>query len=141
MNAAFTGDCACGAIRYECTAAPLRMVNCHCRDCQLAGGSAYAPTVVVPRSALKLTKGEPAVFEQAAESGNIARREFCARCGTPLYASSSARPQFVGVRAATVDDSRWFKAEADVWVGSAQPWDHLDLAIPKFPKSRPAAGR
>ena len=141
MKAAFTGGCACGAIRYECAAAPLRMVNCHCRDCQLAGGSAYAPTVVVERSALKLTKGEPAVFDKAADSGNIARREFCAGCGTPLYASSSARPQLVGIRAASLDDPSWFRAEADVWVGSAQPWDHLDLALPKFAKGRPAAGR
>jgi hypothetical protein len=141
VKAAFTGGCACGAIRYECSAAPLRMVNCHCRDCQLAGGSAYAPTVVVPRAALVLTKGQPAVFEKPADSGNIVRREFCARCGTPLYAGSSARPQFLGIRAASVDDSSWFRAEADVWVGSAQPWDHLDLALPKFAKGRPAAGR
>ena len=34
MPASFSGGCACGAIRYECSAAPLMMLNCHCRDCQ-----------------------------------------------------------------------------------------------------------
>ena len=33
MAVPFTGGCACGAIRYECTAEPLYMGNCHCRDC------------------------------------------------------------------------------------------------------------
>jgi hypothetical protein len=35
MPAPFSGGCACGAIRYECSAEPIVMGNCHCRDCQL----------------------------------------------------------------------------------------------------------
>lgn len=31
----FFGGCACGAVRYECMAPPLRMVNCHCRLARL----------------------------------------------------------------------------------------------------------
>ena len=27
----FAGGCACGAIRYECSAEPLFMGNCHCQ--------------------------------------------------------------------------------------------------------------
>jgi hypothetical protein len=38
----FTGGCACGAVRYECAAEPFMALNCHCRDCQRASGSAYA---------------------------------------------------------------------------------------------------
>ena len=85
---------------------------------------------------MKLTKGQTKHFEKLAESGNIARREFCPDCGTPLFASSSASVGFVGVRAASLDDPSWFRPDADVWVQSAQPWDCLDPAIPKFEKSR-----
>ena len=139
MQLPFTGGCACGRIRYECSAPPRRMVNCHCRDCQLASGSAYSPTLVMARDAVRLTRGQPASFDKQAESGNIARREFCAHCGTPLFASSSASPQYLGVRAASLDDSSWYQPEADVWTGSAQAWDCMDAAIPKFEKSRPRA--
>ena len=34
MAATFTGGCACGAIRYECSAEPVVSYMCHCRDCQ-----------------------------------------------------------------------------------------------------------
>src|SRR5688572_31819812 len=57
----FTGGCACGAIRYECLALPLRMLNCHCRDCQLAGGSGLSPSLIMARGAVRLTKGQPEI--------------------------------------------------------------------------------
>jgi hypothetical protein len=136
MQIPFCGGCACGAIRYECSAAPVRMVNCHCRDCQLASGSAYSPTLVMARQAMKITKGCTTPFEKLADSGNVARREFCATCGTPLFASSSANSNYVGVKAASLDDPSWFKPEADVWVGSAQVWDCLDPSIPKLERAR-----
>src|SRR5262245_36874624 len=132
----FSGGCACGAVRYECAAAPAAMVNCHCRDCQRAGGSGYSPTVVVSRSAFTLTANEPVYYAVTAESGNIARRAFCGRCGSPLYASTSARPDFVGIRAASLDDPTWFRASADVWTASAQPWDVMDECIPRFQRTR-----
>ena len=139
LQVPFSGGCACGAIRYECLAAPLRMLNCHCRDCQLAGGSASSPTLIMARSAVRIIKGSTTLFEKVADSGNMARREFCSTCGTPLFASSSARGEYLGIRAASLDKPRGFKPEADVWVQSAQPWDCLDAGIPKFEKNRPHA--
>src|SRR5208282_260385 len=132
----FTGGCACGAIRYECTAPPLRMVNCHCRDCQRASGSAYSATLIMTAGSVRLLRGACREHSIVAESGNVARREFCGICGTPLFAGSAARPEFLGVKAASLDDPGWFAPEADVWVQSAQPWDHMHPDIPKFPRFR-----
>jgi hypothetical protein len=47
-----------GAIHYERNADPVLMLNCHCRDCQQAGGSAYAAIVAVPKAAVQM-QGEP----------------------------------------------------------------------------------
>lgn len=41
VSVPFTGGCACGAIRSDCSAAPLLVWKCHCRDCQRATGSAF----------------------------------------------------------------------------------------------------
>lgn len=134
----FSGGCACGAIRYECSARPAAMVNCHCRDCQRAGGSASSPTVVVPSATVRLS-GEPTHYDMTAESGAIARRAFCPTCGSALYATTSARPDVMAIRAGSLDDPSWFHPAADVWTASAQPWDVMDRGVPKFPKQRRAA--
>ena len=55
MPTPFTGGCACGAIRYECSADPILSLNCHCRDCQRASGSPFATVLLVPQDAVKIT--------------------------------------------------------------------------------------
>jgi hypothetical protein len=45
MSTTVTGGCACGAVRYEYSADPVFMGNCHCRDCQRTTGSAYVAAV------------------------------------------------------------------------------------------------
>ena len=140
MTRAMTGGCACGAVRYECDPPPTAMVNCHCRDCQRAGGGSDAPTFVVPAAGFRLLRGEPKIHEVRAESGNVARRGFCGDCGSPLFARSSARADFVGIRAGSLDDPSAFAPTADVWVASAQPWDAMDPALPKFERDRPRRG-
>ena len=47
MPIPFLGGCVCGEIRYTCSAEPLLVANCHCRDCQRASGSAFATTLPV----------------------------------------------------------------------------------------------
>ena len=62
MDVPFFGGCACGAVRYECSAIPVAMVNCHCRDCQRAGGAGFSPTVVVSAGSFRLrsnTRSKP----------------------------------------------------------------------------------
>jgi hypothetical protein len=137
----FSGGCLCGAVRYSCSSQPVAMVNCHCRDCQRAGGAAYSPTVVVPAQSLRITQGQPKIHRVSAESGNEASRAFCVECGSHLFAFSSGRTEFVGVKAGSLDDPSWFKPMVDAWVSSAQPWDCLDPAIPKMPKGRPTDRR
>jgi hypothetical protein len=53
---------------------------CHCRMCQKAFGAFYAPLVSVRHATLVWTRGEPKRFQ----SSNVAKRGFCAECGTPL---------------------------------------------------------
>ena len=132
----FAGGCACGAVRYECTSAPVAMVSCHCRDCQRAGGAGYAPTIVVPRAAFRLSGRQPALHEVISASGETATRGFCGSCGSPLFASSSAREDAVGIRAGSLDDPSWFRPTADVWTASAQPWDWLHPDTEKYAQGR-----
>ena len=134
----FSGGCLCGAVRYSCAAAPLSLVNCHCRDCQRASGGAYTPTIVVPAESLQVTGGRLESYTLRADSGNEATRQFCAECGSQLFAFSSGRPERIGIKAGSLDGPHWFKPAADVWVSRAQPWDSLAATTEKVSGGRPA---
>jgi hypothetical protein len=76
----YPGGCQCGAVRFRVEGALGRPSVCHCRMCQKAFGSFYAPLVGVREAKLAWTRGEPKRFQ----SSNHVRRGFCADCGTPL---------------------------------------------------------
>jgi hypothetical protein len=131
MPASFSGGCACGAIRYECTAEPLAMSNCHCRDCQRASGSAFFPGVYVAKANLTI-KGNATYYENVADSGQTQRRGFCRECGSPVFVRPLAYPNLVGLWAGSLDDPSWYQPAVDIWTASAQPWDSMSLTVPKI---------
>jgi hypothetical protein len=134
MSAPFSGGCACGAIRYECTAEPLLSLNCHCRDCQRETGSAFAPILGVLKAAFTLTQGSPKSFDLTADSGQTTRRAFCAECGSPLFGQPGSRPDMVTIRVGSLDDPSEFRPGRDIYTASAQPWDYMNPDLPKDPK-------
>ncbi|MGH7896019.1 MAG: GFA family protein [Candidatus Binatia bacterium] len=131
MQVPFTGGCACGAIRYRCTADPLFALNCHCRDCQRETGSAYAPILGVPAAAFAVTHGSPRYFEVQAESGATTRRAFCGDCGSALFGAPGSNAGMATIRAASLDDPSQFRPVRDIFVASAQPWDCMSPDLPK----------
>ena len=134
MPKTYAGGCACGAIRYESTAAPLVMLHCHCRDCQQASGGPFSSFVVVPREAFKLLKGSLRFHASPSEMGGMTRRGFCAECGSPIQGQPDGVPHIVGIRTGSLDDPSWFNQQIDVWTCDAHPWDQMNAALPKFEK-------
>ncbi|MBF2009498.1 GFA family protein [Chlorogloeopsis fritschii PCC 9212] len=132
MTIKFTGGCLCGAVRYECSAEPIAMGNCHCRDCQRATGTAYASGLLVPQSAVTIT-GEVKYYEVIGDSGNIVGRGFCPNCGSRLF-SKPPIPEFMGIMAGSLDDPSWFRPTMDIYTASAQPWDYMNPDLPKIAK-------
>jgi hypothetical protein len=133
MPTPFSGGCACGAIRYECAAEPMFALNCHCRDCQRASGSAFCPVLYVPRPALTIA-GQSRYYEVRAASGNSVSRGFCPHCGSPVFIQAELVPDLQGLRAASLDDPSLFHPQMQVWTDRAQPWDHMNPALRKFEK-------
>ncbi len=161
MKPTFTGGCACGAIRYACTAQPheIQMFRCHCRDCQRLSGGAYAPVVFVPASTLRFTQGElfhhvtvsamaapgadPAPRYRRLPEGTASvagehKRGFCPQCGSRLTGGEGLGSTSIGVTASSLDDPTFFKAQFDMWTEDAQPWDVLQPGVPHFSKNPPA---
>ena len=131
-----TGGCLCGAVHYETTADAVMAGNCHCRDCQKASGSAYAPTLFVPQSDLKVV-GEVKYYTSKGDSGKEVRRGFCPVCGSQLLGTIEVIPHLVAIRAGTLDQPKEFIPHLDLYTSSANYWDFMDPKLPKFEKSPP----
>ncbi|BCL37419.1 GFA family protein [Nostoc sp. MS1] len=135
MITKFTGSCLCGSVRYECSAPPIAMGNCHCRDCQRATGSAYASAVLVPQNAVTII-GDVKYHEVIGDSGSIVGRGFCPNCGSRLF-SKPPIPELMGIMAGSLDDPSWFSPTMDIYTASSQPWDYMNPNLSKFTKMPP----
>jgi len=115
-----TGGCSCGAIRYEVASFPLLLYTCNCTDCQTASGSAFALNMPVAAKDFRIVKGEPKGWHHVSPSGAEVTSWFCAVCGGRLYGSRKSRPEFMNLRAGTLDDTGWLVPAGHMFVRSAQ---------------------
>ena len=132
-----TGQCRCGAVKFESSEAPVAARMCWCRDCQKWASGNATVNAVFKKDAVAL-QGEVRVYESDADSGNHMKRSFCPECGTPMFSESSGRPHLLVVRAGVLDDPSIARPEMIIWTASAPAWAVLDPALPQHPKMPPA---
>lgn len=133
----FSGGCACGAIRYECSAEPILSFNCHCLNCQKASGSAFASCLIVPAADFELVTGDPKYYTVTADNGYPISRGFCPECGSPVLIELPYKTRIVIIQAASLDDPSWHRPAADIYTKRAHPWDYMNPDLPKFPELPP----
>ncbi|MBR9826435.1 MAG: GFA family protein [Alphaproteobacteria bacterium] len=135
------GGCQCGAVRYAVTVEPTALYCCHCTNCQSQGGSAFAMSMLVPRSGFAFIKGEPKAFHFVADSGKRKIGWYCPECGGRLMHDTEGRDS-VTVRAGTLDGAQDLAPVGHIWTRSAQAWmafDETDLVYEKAPTDGYAA--
>lgn len=134
MKTPFTGGCLCGEIRYTVNAEPVGMGHCHCRDCQYTSSTSHSSVALVLASSVSWNKGTPKEFRSNSDNGSEVVRSFCPNCGTPLTGYSVATKQFIGIKAATLDDINDFEPTIDSYISSAPKWAVFSDLTAKFEK-------
>ena len=126
----YTGGCLCGSVRYECAATPVIEGICHCRDCQKASGSAYAPTFFVPEDALTVS-GEVKYFSSPGKSGKLVSRGFCPNCGSHLFGKPEILQGVIGIRAGALDDPAAFHPKVNIFIWTRKSCSETRSRIPR----------
>ena len=137
MSEAYTGGCACGAIRYEIPDEPMAMVDCQCRDCQARSGTGHGSYLTFPSKQSVTLTGEAKHWDITGDSGNVKTHSFCPTCGSPVYLTFAAMPDLFTVHAASLDDPGRYKPQMVTYGVRGLAWDHIDSALPKFEKMPP----
>jgi hypothetical protein len=132
MTEAYRGGCACGAIRYEISGAPMFSNDCQCRDCQQTSGAGHGSYLTFPDRGAVTLQGQANEWDRVADSGRVKTNGFCPACGSPVYLTFKAWPDLFTVHAASLDDPARYAPQVVTYAARGHGWDHLDPALPKF---------
>ena len=123
-----TGQCHCGAVRYEMPAETIYQAVCHCSDCRRHTGAPMVAWALVRKDALKVT-GETREYA----SSEHGRRVFCPNCGTSLfYLNAPMFPNEVDVQIATLDDPDAMPPQIQIQVADRIGWLTQLKDVPEF---------
>jgi hypothetical protein len=127
------GGCACGAVRYRLTAAPLIVHACHCRDCQRLTGTAFVTNIWIEKRFVESNDAPLQSNIVAAGSGKPHEVFRCANCGTALWSKYHAAPgATVLLRAGTLDDPGTVMPDVHIFTRSKVPWLDLPAGVRSF---------
>jgi hypothetical protein len=121
MTAPYTGGCQCDSVRYIVTTEPIRLLACHCKECQRQSGSAFGMSMLVKKDSLTVT-GRTKQFTRSADSGNEVTGVFCPECGVRIYHVPNPVQDVVALKPGTLDDTSWLRPVSFIWMKSAQGW-------------------
>jgi hypothetical protein len=137
MTKAYTGGCACGAIRYEISAEPVFSNDCQCRDCQRQSGTGHGSYLSFSGREHVRLEGQAAHWEMVADNGNVKTRGFCPTCGMPVYMTFANAPDVFTVHAGSLDDPSRYKPQAVTYRVRGHAWDLIDQGLMQFDRMPP----
>ena len=122
-----SGGCRCGKVRYQGQISG-RVHYCHCRMCQRAFGNIFATLVPMAIGTFRWLQGEPRWYQ----SSHIARRGFCADCGTPLcFADAGETAHSFCIALGTLDHPELTPPVIHYGVESQMPWLNIADDLPR----------
>lgn len=131
MSTIYSGGCACGAIRYRTERQPIFQNHCQCSDCRKLSGTGHGSYLTFPDKTAMAITGEATSWRVAGDSGSDKFHAFCPTCGSPVYLTFAAMPDFIAVHAGSLDEPSLFEPEMVTYAVRGLPWDTMDAHVPK----------
>ena len=133
-NVRLEGGCQCGAVRYHLSAPPAMVYACHCTICRRISTSAFNISVIVDENTLHIDQGTLGRLDWTAHNDIKRYGEFCVTCGGRIRHGHTPSQGIFVLRGGTLDDQRWARPAAHIWLDDALPWftppeDDLHYAV------------
>lgn len=124
------GRCACGAVKYRMTSAPMFVHCCHCLDCQRQTGSAFVINALIETDRIELLGVEPVAIGVPTDSGRPHRIFRCPTCQVAVWSEYGGRAAVRFVRVGTLEDPASLAPDVHIFTRSKQPWVGLPAGVP-----------
>lgn len=119
----YSGSCLCGGLRYEIQGEIGDIVQCHCRKCRKANGTAFATNAPIKKADFKIVQGEHLL--KKFQSSTTTQRCFCADCGSPIISIKTETPDLYRLRIGTLDTPLQQKPTQHIFAASKAEWDTI----------------
>ena len=135
MSYPITGSCQCGQVTYKLHAAPLKVVACHCTECQKLSTSPFSITAIVASEAIEF-EGKLNEWSRIAESGNRNIAKFCPDCGNRVYHYNpdDVKTVKLKLKPVNISNDNLFEPTAHIWVSEKQSWYQIPNGVEVFEK-------
>ena len=128
-----TGECFCGAVTYEISAALQDARSCHCSRCRKAFSAQASAYALVDPGAFRWTAGEDQLARYTGKSGfGLA---FCKICGSTLCGTYDG--EIHGVTLGCVNGDPDVEIGYHIFVGSKAAWELIPHGVKAYEGARP----
>ncbi|NKB90558.1 MAG: GFA family protein [Acidobacteria bacterium] len=118
-----TGECNCGAVRFEIDAEISDVYVCHCSRCRRFTGSNGIAVVVVANDDFRWVDGQQQVATWTKPDTDW-QVWFCRTCGSPVPGENDSTRMFVPAGSITQGGAA-LEVRHHMWVGSKATWDEI----------------
>lgn len=124
------GSCLCGRIVYEISGPLKGTLNCHCKMCRKAHGSAFRTRASVNSDHFRFIEGENQLTYFESSPGE--RRSFCRKCGSVIITRFDNNPKDLGFALGTLDTDPKVEIEQHIFTRYKAPWFEITDNLPQF---------
>ncbi|MFK8250911.1 GFA family protein [Ancylobacter terrae] len=128
----YSGQCACGAVRFGFDVDPHFVAVCHCLDCKKASGSEAMTYLAISEEDFTLLSGKPNSFHYVAASGKGLDKNFCPDCGARLFTRNvQSLPGTIFVTLGSLDHPEGIVPTMEIFTTRRLDWA-VPLDVPQF---------
>ncbi len=128
------GSCSCGKVQYQYDGEITEISMCHCSQCRLAQGSAFAAVCPVDDARLHFTGAENIKTFQSSETKV---RAFCEHCGSPLYSAKTELPDIKRLRIGTITTPFTCDKQFHIFTDSKASWHAITDGYVQHKNNKP----
>lgn len=129
-----TGECFCGAVKYQIDGDLALMYHCHCSRCRKSSGASFATNASFDASTFSIIEGQD-LLADVDHDGHY--RYHCSKCHSWVYGDSEQYPGMKFIPCGTLNEAPKKKVDHHVCVDSKAAWIEINDDLHQYPGSQP----
>jgi hypothetical protein len=130
MSNKINGGCLCGAITFELEEDFTAFYQCHCKQCQILTGSAFASNLFTRPQNISWLSGINSIIVYEHLDRDFSK-SFCKSCGSAVPFVNKKRTSLI-VPAGSINSKISEKVHANIFVSEKACWSNLELEVKSY---------